>query len=65
MVKGSFFQLRTIAKLKPFLSFSDLETLIHALITSRLDYCNSLYAGLTPSTLNRLQIVQNAEAKWT
>ena len=55
--------IRTIAKLKPILSFTDLETLIHAFITSRLDYCNSLHAGLTHSTLKRLQLVQKAAAR--
>lgn len=63
VVKGSFYQLKTIAKLKLFLSHKDLETVIHAFITSRLDYCNSLYMGLTHSTLSRLQMVQNAAAR--
>lgn len=43
VVKGSFFQLRTVAKLKSFLMESDLEKVIHAFITNRLDYCNALY----------------------
>ena len=63
VVKNSFFQLRIIAKMKSFLSYSDLETLIHAFITSRLDYCNSLYVGLPQCTLSRLQLVQNAAAR--
>ncbi len=36
---------------------------IHAFITSRLDYCNSLYLGLPKSLLARLQMVQNAAAR--
>ena len=63
VVSSSFYQLRTIAKLKPILTFRDLETVIHAFITSRLDYCNSLYCGLTQSTLHRLQMVQNSAAR--
>ncbi|XP_041946919.1 uncharacterized protein LOC121708371 [Alosa sapidissima] len=63
VVKGSFFQLRRIAKLKPWLSYTDVETVIHAFVTSRLDYCNSLYLGLNQSTLARLQLVQNATAR--
>ncbi len=37
--------------------------MIHAFIISRLDYCNSLYAGISQTALSRLQLVQNAEAR--
>lgn len=40
-----------------------MEVLIHAFVFSRLDYCNSLYIGVSHSTLNRLQGVQNAAAR--
>ena len=63
VVKGSFYQLRTIAKLKSILTHTDLITITHAFITSRLDYCNSLYLGLPQSSISRLQIVQNAAAR--
>lgn len=63
VVKGSFFQLRGIAKLKGVLSSKDMEAVIHAFITSRLDYCNSLYLGLPKKLLSRLQLVQNAAAR--
>ena len=59
-VKTSFFQLRLLAKVKPFLSRCDLETAIHAFISSRLDYCNTLYIGLSQTSLHRLKLVQNA-----
>ena len=60
VVRGSFYHLRNIAKLKSILSFKDLETVIHAFISSRVDYCNSLYLGICQSSLSRLQLVQNA-----
>ncbi len=41
-----------------------LEIAIHALITSRLDYCNSLYLGISKSSIARLQLVKNAAAKF-
>ncbi len=36
---------------------------MHAFVSSRLDYCNSLYVGINQSSLSRLQIVQNAAAR--
>ena len=62
-VRSCFFQLRTIAKVKAYLPPKDLERVINALITSRLDYCNSLYVGLDKSLIQRLQLVQNAAAR--
>ncbi len=49
--------------MKSFLSFTNFEIVIHAFITTRLDYCNSLYLGISQSSLNRLQMVQNAAAR--
>ncbi len=37
--------------------------MIHAFITSKLDYCNSLYTGISQTALSRLQLVQNAAAR--
>lgn len=61
VVKTSFYQLRIISKLKSVLSYNDLEKVIHAFITSRLDYCS--YLGLPLKLVARLQMVQNAAAR--
>ncbi len=63
VVKGAFHQLRLLAKAKAYLSLEDLERVVHAFITSRLDYCNSLYAGLDQLSLQSLQLEQNAAAR--
>ena len=63
VVQKSFYQLRQIAKVKPLLSRSDLEKLIHAFISTRLDYCNALYIGISQASLARLQLVQNSAAR--
>ncbi len=45
------------------LPVSDAEKLVHAFMTSRLDYCNALLGGCPASSINKLQIVQYAAAR--
>ncbi len=52
-----------ISKLRPMLSTSNAEILIHAFMTSRLDYCNALLGGCSARLINKLQLVQNAAAR--
>lgn len=47
IVLSCFYRLRCISKIRSFLSWPDLEKVIHYFISSRLDYCNSLYSGLS------------------
>ena len=63
VVKSNFFQLRQLAKIKPVLQRHHFETVIHAFVTTRLDYCNALYMGVSGSSIARLQLVQNAAAR--
>uniref|UniRef100_A0A673KZ17 Reverse transcriptase domain-containing protein n=1 Tax=Sinocyclocheilus rhinocerous TaxID=307959 RepID=A0A673KZ17_9TELE len=62
VTKTAFFHLRNIAKLRNMLPVSDAEKLVHAFMTSRLDYCNALLGGCPASAINKLQVVQNAAA---
>uniref|UniRef100_A0A8C6LI35 Reverse transcriptase domain-containing protein n=1 Tax=Nothobranchius furzeri TaxID=105023 RepID=A0A8C6LI35_NOTFU len=64
VISSSFFHLRRLAKVKPFLSRHDLETVVHAFITVRLDYCNSVLFGVSKGSIARLQMVQNAAARF-
>ncbi len=64
VIGSSFYQLRLLSKIKHFLNATMLETVVHAFITSRLDYCNSLYYGISKSQITRLQLVQNAAARF-
>ncbi len=45
------------------LSMSNVEMLIHAFMTSRLDYSNALLGGCSARLINKLQMVQNAAAR--
>ena len=42
---------------------TSLECLVHAFVTSQLDYCNSLLCGIPSSLLHRLQRIQNTAAR--
>ena len=59
----SYFDLRKIASIRPYLSDESTAQLVSPLILSRLDYCNSTLSGLPSSSLNRLQKVQNNAAR--
>ncbi len=61
--KTAFFHLKNISKLRPMLSMSNAEMLIHAFMTSRLDYSNALLGGCSARLINKLQSVQNAAAR--
>ncbi len=41
------------------LSMSNAEMLIHAFMTSRLDYCNALLGACSARLINKLQKVAN------
>jgi len=56
-------QLHNITKIRDFLDRPLTEQLVHALVTSKLDYCNSLLGGLPKKSLRPLQLVMNWAAR--
>ena len=61
--KCFFFQLRQIRRVRRSLDDASVATLVHAFVTSRVDYCNCLLAGATKASLDKLQRVVNASAR--
>ena len=62
---STFFYLYNIRHKRKYLTneFECSEKLIHAFITSRLDYCNSLLYGVPDHHMQKLQRVMNASAR--
>ena len=61
--RSAHFHLRNIGSIRHLLTDSAAAQLVHALITSRLDYCNSLLYGLPDCRLDKLQRIQNIAAR--
>ena len=55
--------LKDIGCIRKNLEKEHLESLVHAVITSRLDYCNCLFMNISKRNLYKLQKVQNSAAQ--
>ena len=61
--QSSFYPLRQLPSIRPSLSETSCSALVHAFITSRLDYCNSLLAGIGDGLIAQLQSVMRVAAR--
>ena len=59
----SFMYIRQLRRIRPFLDRNSAIMLANALVSSRIDYCNSLYYDLPKASIERLQRVQNSLAR--
>jgi len=61
--RAAYFQLRQLCLITRSLTADAAKLLVQAFIACRLDYCNSLFCGISDSLFQRLQSVQNAAAR--
>ena len=61
--RASFLALERLTSIRPYLSERTSARPVAALITSRLDYCNSVLAGLPAEQIGRQQRVQSSTAR--
>ena len=62
-VSSCYKYIKDLYRARNFLSLKDTEILVNASVTSRLDYCNSLFVNMSESNFYKLQKVQNAAAR--
>ena len=58
-----YYYLRRLKKVRRILTTIITSRLVSAFVTSCLDYCNELLAGLPQSNIEQLQRVQNAAVR--
>ena len=63
VAKTCYYQIRNIGQIRSCITSDACKILVHALVTSRLEYCNALLYGLQQTMLKRLQRVQNCGAR--
>jgi hypothetical protein len=62
-VKVANYALANISYIRKFIDLKTTVKLIHNLVLSKIDYCNSLYYGLPNYDLHRLQLIVNKAAR--
>ena len=61
--KSCHFHIRDIRHIRHLLPLSAATALANSLVSSKLDYCNSLYNGISQANLNKIQRIQNTLAR--
>ena len=61
--RSAYLELRRISSIRHYLSTEATKTLVCAFVLSKIDYCNSLLAGLPQCLLHKLQRIQNNAAR--
>ena len=64
VIKSSFANLQDLHRVRHFLSYDVSIMVSNALVSSRLDYCNSLFRSLSSKYITKLQNIQNCLARF-
>ncbi len=65
LVSLAAFTLGTLQKYAHFLSSWQLETVVHAFVSTCLDYCNALYFCLSQDFVSRLQVSKTLQQHYS
>ena len=63
VVRSCFFHLRSLSKVRPYITYKAASSIAVCPILSKLDYCNTLLSELPQKQIKRLQAVQNVAAR--
>ena len=63
--RAAYYYITNIRRITKYLSNQATQTLDHALIIGRIDYCNSILFGLPAKQMAKLQRLQNSAARLT
>ena len=63
VVRSCSFQLRQIRSIRSSLTINAASTLVHAFVSCRLDYCNSVMYGTSGGTTQKIQSIINSAAR--
>ena len=62
--RSSFFHLRQLRLIRKSLTPEAMNTLVQSFVINRLDSCNSVLVGVSNQLLQRMQVIQNAAARF-
>ena len=63
LCRSSYFHLRNLSLARKYLHEKDIQSLMHAAMSTRIDYCDSLLYGIPNKYLKKLQLLQNSAAR--
>ena len=63
--KSAFYHLRTILRIRKYVSTQTTEILIHAFVTSKLDHCNSLLYNVPKNVIKSFNRCSSCQTDYT